>query len=373
MDDMLSIQGVVIDHGITLSSSREESAEQSVHDSGFECVQTPDEQSIRTRADVFGVLQCLTHRMGKYRWAVRRVARAVERRIVGIRPKLLWLILDSTAVIDVCYLLSRRNAIPFVAQIWDDVDYLTRQRRLNRWTRASLRSRTDVLLKGARRVGVISENMRDAYRTRLGVDSIVVRQAVQEQAVEQPADSEFLRIGFCGAMYCHQAWKSFQLALDSLGWQVNGRVVELYVLGSDIRFQSMNRANCRFAGYRSAEESLAAMSTCDLLYLPQPFDQLQRELAELSFPTKFSTYLAAGRPIFVHGPEYASVIQFCRSNSVGVICCKLEPSQIADRIHGFLDSEKSWAEQAEAVYRVRRQFFARENFERQVKELLGCH
>ena len=54
-------------------------------------------------------------------------------------------------------------------------------------------------------------------------------------------------------------------------------------------------------------EELAA---CDLTFLPQPFSDSKRFVAEYSFPTKLSSYLAAGTPCLVLAPANASLSKY---------------------------------------------------------------
>ncbi|MCK4374507.1 MAG: hypothetical protein KAX19_04230 [Candidatus Brocadiae bacterium] len=73
---------------------------------------------------------------------------------------------------------------------------------------------------------------------------------------------------------------------------------------------------------------LREIARTDFCYLPYWFEPAKRRHVELSFPNKFETYLAAGRPILFHGPPYAGVAEAVRQYGVGLCVHSLDQDEI---------------------------------------------
>jgi hypothetical protein len=278
---------------------------------------------------------------------------------------------NSSAVIDVCWRLQKQFQTPLCLQIWDDPLHILRQRGLDRWTTRQTLKRFDDLLQKADRVAVISEQMREAYAARTAAQIYIIRHGVNctpEVYAAQSNQGRFV-IGFSGAMYADTAWRAFQGALDLLGWEIDGRKVELIVLGSRVSFQSRKVASARFLGWRTQEQVIEALSACDLLYLPQSFGSLDEPLTRLSFPTKLSTYVATGRPVFLHTPEYGSLTKFSRNQNFGLLCNELNPAVIAKILQGAKESHVA-SEQARASRRIAGEVLSSSKFKQSVRAFL---
>jgi hypothetical protein len=96
---------------------------------------------------------------------------------------------------------------------------------------------------------------------------------------------------------------------------------------------------CR--GWLPRREMLRQLSATDFCYLPYWFTQEKRRHAELSFPTKLTTYLAAGRPVLYHGPQYAWAAQVMRDWHLGISVHSLCPDDLSRIITRFI-TEESW-------------------------------
>ena len=64
-----------------------------------------------------------------------------------------WFILDSVATVDIAYQIAQASAKPFLVQVWDDIQHLAIQCRLDRLSRKRSVRRVRELLKKAERVG----------------------------------------------------------------------------------------------------------------------------------------------------------------------------------------------------------------------------
>jgi glycosyltransferase involved in cell wall biosynthesis len=81
---------------------------------------------------------------------------------------------------------------------------------------------------------------------------------------------------------------------------------------------------------------LAQIAQTDFCYLPYWFDPGKRRHAELSFPNKFETYLAAGRPVLFHGPDYAGIAAAVQEYGVGICVHSLNQDEIASALERLI-------------------------------------
>lgn len=74
------------------------------------------------------------------------------------------------------------------------------------------------------------------------------------------------------------------------------------------------------------------MSEADLCYLPYWFDRRHAETVKMSFPSKLSAYVAAGRPVLFHGPADSTPARFLDRYAVGVSCNSDQPATLLEAI-----------------------------------------
>jgi len=113
------------------------------------------------------------------------------------------------------------------------------------------------------------------------------------------------------------------------------------------------------------------MSEADITYLPYWFDEAYRLSARMSFPSKLTTYLASGRPVLFHGPQYSSVTKFFYRFPVGICCHSLEESKIIECLHKFATDKNFYAESTKAIQTALDEELDLRIFLKRFAELLG--
>ncbi len=333
----------------------------------------PDEFCEPSRGTMASTVKKLLARRMKYDAEIKKLVSQLRLVVHRESPQQIWAILNGTAIIDTLYLLLPDIQCDLLLQVWDDPTYLALRRRLDMISRRRTTGRFNTMLRRAKRVAVIGEEMAAAYSAQSQGKYVIIRHGFTGSPVvgrsDIPCPGEF-RIGLSGSMYCPSAWKSLQKSLDLLGWRIDGRQVVLEVVGGKIEFTSRAKAACRFWGWRPHEEVTRMMAGCDLLYLPQAFEKQDQLLTRLSFPTKLSTYSASGRPVFIHTPEYGSLTRFCRQHEMGVLCHSLEPALIAAALQQF-ENPQFRAEQAASTARIGASVLTKKNFDDGVRTFLG--
>jgi hypothetical protein len=72
------------------------------------------------------------------------------------------------------------------------------------------------------------------------------------------------------------------------------------------------------------------MADADVLYLPLSFEQRLDRIANLAMPTKFSEYLASGRPTIFHVPEPSEVNALASGAGLPLTLTSTDPNAIRD-------------------------------------------
>ncbi len=260
-------------------------------------------------------------------WRVRQIVAFGRRHVVD----LVWAEFQGEAL-----LLAARVAaglrIPLVGTIWDDPegwladaghDYLSRRLLLLRFREA---------LAAARRVSTVSEAMQTDYRRRYGLNSVILRYGHDPaDAIARPPQKEQRNtvVGFAGNVYGEDAWRSFLAAGALLNAEGRLPPVKIRVFGSEAFPYPHPGVEVTCEGWLPVREMLRRLAAVDFCYLPYWFTPAKRRHAELSFPTKLTTYLAAGRPVLYHGPTWACAQELMRRWQVGLSVHSLEPAAIS--------------------------------------------
>ena len=172
-----------------------------------------------------------------------------------------------------------------------------------------------------------------------------------------------------GQFYAVDGWLALCETLNACGWQVRGRRVVLSVLGSSPPPNSIPVEHVRYHGWLEQSDAIALLAQkCDLLYCPYPFSAEMEEVARLSFPSKVVIYLAAGRPILFHGPEYSSPYNYLLEKEAGLLCGSMEPAVIEEALLRITDEPELYRRLSEAGHRAFLQDFTTERQKQLVRQ-----
>jgi glycosyltransferase involved in cell wall biosynthesis len=241
-----------------------------------------------------------------------------------------WCVLDGPTSIALAARVADALEVPLFTLVWDDARHLVRSLQLDRLTASRLLHDAAAAITKSRRCAVISEAMKEHYELAFGTECVVLRHGMPMAKVrrtEPTAEGEF-RIGFAGTMSAPEEFRSLLEALRKVHWQISGKKIAITVIGRRIDVRAETPVDVAFLGWRSVDETIDLLSRCDVCYLPQPFSPTWLEFTTLSFPTKFTTYLAAGRPIFLHAPANGSLVPYQRREPFAVWCRSLDPDAI---------------------------------------------
>ena len=116
--------------------------------------------------------------------------------------------------------------------------------------------------------------------------------------------------------------------------------IEFLIMGevAEQHRSSLSTLHCvRLLSRRSHAESLDAMKSADLLYLPLAFCEESARISLYSLPTKLPEYLASGRQVLVHAPKDSAVFRLAERYDLTPRLSTIQP----DALDNFVES---WAE-----------------------------
>ena len=263
-----------------------------------------------------------------FRRHTRRLVNDIAQQFRNSGIRRVWAVLDCPTVIEVADRVSDALSVPLSVMVWDAPELLADQLTYDRWSQRSLLIRFGEVIRHADRVGVICEQMQSAYEQRFGKSNyVIMRHGIDESLTRDLSitrSSSTMRIGFAGSITAPEVFQQLIRMLDAAQWSLENRTVTLRLIGSRYLLDSRSPQSIEYFGWRSSSETIGLLSECDILYLPQPFAPHLRDLAELSFPTKLGTYLAAAKPVLLHSPTYGSITPFFERFKLGEICNSLD-------------------------------------------------
>jgi glycosyltransferase involved in cell wall biosynthesis len=113
--------------------------------------------------------------------------------------------------------------------------------------------------------------------------------------------------------------------------------LDLYVPKPDDELQraASQRPNIRLlSAPQSAMPKIQGQAT--LLYLPLSWGTKGPSIIATATPGKFTDYLASGRPMLIHAPDYAYVAQYSKKHKLGLVVDRNDVSELAKTIREFL-------------------------------------
>lgn len=332
----------------------------------------PDEQAWRPFPGRIGGL-CNTLRVRiHFTLQVKKMVQAVCEFAKEQQVEQIWLVLNSLSLIGAGKDIAHRLDVPLRCLVWDPPSYLCAHKKWDQFSRKWIEQRFFDALECSVKVMVVSQQMADEYRKKVGADCVIVRHARDLRgddtaAARNAGRSEHFLIGFAGTLYDKAQIMDLLHALHHIQWRVGDRPVRVRILSNQLRCKGIHfPCHVEYLGRQESEDTVQQLlEECHLNYLPVPFDKTWREFSQLSFPTKWTSYLSAGRPVLTYGPACSSSIRFCSENGLGPCCTVQDPLELAKVIESFCSSSSACANAEEAGKKTRQVFFSREVMKRQ--------
>jgi len=270
---------------------------------------------------------------------VPKIVRAALRAIREHGVTMLLGISDDGPALVGTYLAHRLSGLPYALYLFD----LYRGNDLSSSLRFIARAVEPGLLRKAVVVVTTNEATEGLLRRRYGGSfrSVVIPNSAFPEEFERTRRTVTVRppysIVFTGNVYWAQEHAVLNLirSMDHLR-DLPVRLL-LYIPSptEKIRAAAADRPNIDLT---SAPQSEVAKAQCDatLLFLPLSWGTNAPEIIETATPGKLTDYLASGRPMLVHAPDYSCVARFTKEHGTGIVVDRDDIGALADAIREFL-------------------------------------
>jgi len=266
-------------------------------------------------------------------WRGHYSARWLHRTLRGWRPDVVYTMVFSGGTLAYASWIARHYGVRLVAHVADD--------GLETETGGARTSVAELMMTADVRVS-ISEEMRQEYAARYGVDSHVLHNGASEElfapaAIPDARGDDFV-IRYLGSIVPGQHFGAIE--------DVAAAVRSLAAAGLKVRFEiwggSWTRQHAEtlvdgravvYCGGIGQAEGFTLLKTADLLVIPVSFDAASFAKNRLSLPTKLAECLASGAPTLVYGPAGAAPVEFCRRHRVGSFIDRRSPDRVTAFIH----------------------------------------
>ena len=272
---------------------------------------------------------------------------------------------------------QKRLGVPLVGTIWDDPEGWLADDRYDTLSPRLLRRHFRAALSLARRVSTVSEAMQEAYRQEYGLDSQLLRHGHDREdkvvisEINNPRQA--ITVGFAGNFYGEEAWQAFLTACAQLNAQGGLPPIRVALFGGGRFPYPHPGVEVDYQEWLPCREMPRRLAAVDFCYLPYWFAANKRRHAELSFPTKLTTYMAAGRPVLYHGPEYAGVTGIIRNYGLGLCVHSLRPQILSLAVQRLLTDQDLWRALSNASLAAFAEEFNMEIMLKNFASLLGIH
>ena len=291
------------------------------------------------------------------------------------RAELVWAVFHCPTVIQTAGLVASRLGVPLVVWVEDAPELQSHQLRHDRWFARSVMRDFHATIESSVRCAAIGETMKEAYDQAYRKDCIILRHGLKPSAVQipqaGPSHDGKLVIGFAGSITAGDEFGQLLRALDDSAWRLDGRDVVLRLVGCRVLLDASAPQRIEYFGrQRTVSDTVKVLADCDILYLPQPFAEQLRPLAHLSFPAKLATYLASGRPVVLHAPEYGSLVPFFERYPFGTWCSSLEGDDILSAFRDLACNADRYRSAVQAGQAARGEELNCDTFVRRLRQLL---
>jgi len=181
-------------------------------------------------------------------------------------------------------------------------------------------------LKTVSSFDVVSVGMKNYYEKLSGKTGEICHRYLPEGSIHtgrgfsNSGQSEILA-GHIGSIYDKNDFIAFLSMFHEFGI-AKGKKAMLQMWGCHLNINEIPvhlRDSILFFDTLPEEQVIPMLARCTFVYAMYPLSSALRVFSKTSLPTKLTSYLQAGRPIFGHGPKDSTLACFIDTNSLGVM------------------------------------------------------
>jgi len=265
--------------------------------------------------------------------------KSVETIIEEKNIDLVWVVINNFFVLQIADELTKKIKQPMITHIWDTPEYLIKKSFLDSFSKKHILETFDRVMAKATRVISVSDSMGDIYKNKYSVDYTTMVFCPPKEAwqpFQQKRNKDAINIIFAGSLYAYKEWNAFLDAVENNNQKEQGKKINVTCVGNISRW-AKKRNWVNYESLKPIAEAAKLVNEADIAYLPYWMDKSKSYFVKTAFPGKMSFYVAAGTPVFFHGPKDSTPTNFLNKNHVGKSCHSLKKEDIISSINELLD------------------------------------
>lgn len=175
-------------------------------------------------------------------------------------------------------------------------------------------------------VDLISKGMQDYYFNISGISGEICHRYLPESTLQSSvipvnSGSDQLSVGHIGSIYDKADFTRFLYLLIEFG-NLNKKKITVNMWGYHPEKNDFPESLIQILRIHDdlpEEAVIPELTKCNFVYAMYPMDESLALFSQTSLPTKLSSYIQAGRPIFGHGPKTSSLSEFINETGLGVL------------------------------------------------------
>lgn len=262
--------------------------------------------------------------------------------VAEFKPDVIYIMVDALHMMRLANTLAEQEGIPIVPHITDDwlgtphmVAGVT-GRIKNEWAR---------MLKHSPKRIVISPAMGEEYATRYGGSYNSLANPARASAFNPewpPKTDNVTRLVYAGGLHLNR-WKvlgSIAEALEKLKERGLHGTLDIYCPPSDVEAYTdiLGKQGAVVKGFVSPDRLPEVLQHSDIVCLVESSDPDQMEYTRLSFSTKVSEYLMAGRCILAVGPPTQASLKYLVQEGVGEVVPDGDAEKLVEKLAYLLQN-----------------------------------
>ncbi|HCP94710.1 MAG TPA: hypothetical protein DIU05_11860 [Bacteroidetes bacterium] len=186
------------------------------------------------------------------------------------------------------------------------------------------------LLSNAKSVDVISNRMRDSYKTQYNINAIVITRGIPSNfPTNSLRDSTSINVLMGGYGNVPSPWPL--PLIEAMELMQNDQPSFLHLFDSKLS-KWKNEYTIIYENMPEAAFN-QVLKTIDIGYACDDLNPARLAFAQLSLPTKIITYIGAGIPFVYHGPQDSTVGDLLKQYEAGIIVSTNDSKQLYDAFY----------------------------------------
>lgn len=261
-------------------------------------------------------------------------------------------------------LTAKYLGVPLLVNVHDDPINRIRLKGYPDWFIRWYAKQFERTLITAKKVGVISDYMGEAYQQCYGVDTTTLYIGVNNDDCLAPTPLNHTKnpliIGSIGSM---NSWENWQLLIEAvrlLNENIGVQRFHILHIGKlDDKFSKFPEVEV--TGWIPKSDFLKHLFRIDVGFLSMSFSTDSRETSRLSFPLKIHSFIEAQKPMMALGPKFSSVVRFVNDYQLGEVCTVQNRKNLAESLKALIFCEEKYNNALNGVIKLKHEF-SREKF-----------